>query len=74
MDTEKKFFNYPRAAIERRKLVRQLRRLHGQSDWHVVSSLSGGGELFNDLVALDQELSLRETKPKLMADEMLQAA
>ena len=74
METEKKFFNYPRAAIERRKLVRQLRRLHSQSEGYVVSSLSGDGELFTDLAKLEQELTWVETRPRAQRDEMLQAA
>ena len=71
METEKKFFNYPRAAIERRKLVRQLRRIHMQSDGYVLSSLPGDGELFT---ALEQELAWVETHPRTQRDEMLQAA
>jgi hypothetical protein len=57
METDKTFFNYPRAAIERRKLVRQLRRLHLQSDGGIVPSLAGTGELFSALAALENELA-----------------
>lgn len=74
METEKKFFNYPRAVIERRKLVRQLRRMHMQSEGYVLSSLPDDGELFTDLAALEQELAWVETRPRVQRDEMLQVA
>jgi uncharacterized heparinase superfamily protein len=57
MDTEKSFFDYPRAAIERRKLMRQLRRTHLQSGAYLVSPQSASCDLFKDLAALEQELA-----------------
>ena len=60
METEKSFFNYPRAAIERRKLVRQLRRLQMQSNGGILPSVTGSYDVYKDFAALENELALCE--------------
>ena len=74
MDTEKSFFDYPRAAIERRKLMRQLRRAHFQADAHLVPSQPGSCELLMDLVALEQELARTANEASVLPECFLKAA
>jgi hypothetical protein len=57
MDTEPGFFNYPRATIERRKLLRQIRRIR----WH-PDELLPADATDNDRAELTQQLAILENE------------
>ena len=61
MDTEPGFFDYPQAAIERRKLMRQIRRVRFQSDETILSGPVGAdSDIVLQFSILEHELAQAE--------------
>ena len=73
MDTKNSFFNYPRATIERRKLVRQLRRIHLQPDGAIVPAHTGSCDMATNIAALEQELARIEMEDRHVGELRLAA-
>jgi hypothetical protein len=64
-------YDYPRESIERRKLVRQLRRIGLQSGFEIPDvaddelAAKRQNELYSSLLDLESELARCEEKPRM---------